>query len=64
MLKRAAQNSLFAIFLFIAPATLSAKVVEQLIAVVDGEPYTLTNLGTYAKRATGEKFLINPNKGT
>lgn len=67
MLKRAAQNSLFAIFLLIAPASLFAKVVEQLIAVVDGEPYTLTNLGTYAKSKMGREFptgdlaKINPD---
>jgi hypothetical protein len=27
------------------------------------EALDLANLGVYAKRATGEKFLINPNKG-
>jgi len=27
------------------------------------EALDLKNIGTYAKRATGEKFLINPNKG-
>ncbi len=67
MLKRAAQKSLFAILLFLTPASLSAKVVEQLIAVVDGEPYTLTNLGSYAKSKMGREFptgdlnKINPS---
>ncbi len=67
MLKRAAQKSLFAIFLFLLPVSLSAKVVEQLIAVVDGEPYTLTNLGNYAKTKMGREFptgdlnKINPS---
>ncbi len=67
MLKLAAQKSLFAIFLFLVPASLSAKVVEQLIAVVDGEPYTLTNLGGYAKSKMGREFptgdlkQINPS---
>ncbi len=56
MLKRAAQKSLFAIFLLLGPVSLSAKVVEQLIAVVDGEPYTLTNLGSYAKSKMGREF--------
>jgi hypothetical protein len=27
------------------------------------EALDLANLSIYAKRATGEKFLINPNKG-
>jgi hypothetical protein len=27
------------------------------------EALQLTNIAVYAKRATGEKFLINPNKG-
>lgn len=67
MLKRTAQKSLFAIFLFLVPVNLSAKVVEQLVAVVDGEPYTLTNLGSYAKSKMGREFptgdlkKINPN---
>jgi hypothetical protein len=26
------------------------------------ETLDLANIGVYAKRATGEKFLINPNK--
>jgi peptidyl-prolyl cis-trans isomerase SurA len=57
MLKQAAQKSLFFIlpFLFL-PANLPAKVIEQLIAVVDGEPYTLSNLGSYAKTKMGREF--------
>jgi hypothetical protein len=27
------------------------------------EALDLANIAVYAKRATGEKFLINPNKG-
>ena len=67
MLKQAAQKSLFTILLFLVPASLSAKVVEQLIAVIDGEPYTLTNLGGYAKSKMGREFptgdlnQINPS---
>ncbi len=56
MLKRAAQRSLFTFLLFLVPATLSAKLVEELIAVVDGEPYTLTNLESYAKTKMGRDF--------
>ncbi len=67
MLKRAAQKSLFTFLLFLVPANLSAKLVEQLIAVVDGEPYTLTNLESYAKSKMGREFptgdlnKINPS---
>jgi peptidyl-prolyl cis-trans isomerase SurA len=43
-------------FAFFLPTHISAKVVDQLIAVVDGEPYTLTNLGVYAKTKMGREF--------
>jgi peptidyl-prolyl cis-trans isomerase SurA len=43
-------------FIFFLPAHLPAKVIDQLIAVVDGEPYTLTNLGAYAKTKMGREF--------
>lgn len=36
--------------------TALAKVVEQLIVVIDGEPYTLSNLGSYAKTKMGREF--------
>ena len=33
-----------------------AKVIEQLITVIDGEPYTLSNLSAYAKTKMGREF--------
>jgi peptidyl-prolyl cis-trans isomerase SurA len=68
MLKQAAQKSLFFIlpFLFV-PLSLPAKMIEQLITVIDGEPYTLSNLGNYAKTKMGREFptgdlnQINPS---
>jgi peptidyl-prolyl cis-trans isomerase SurA len=33
-----------------------AKVIEQLIVVIDGEPYTLSNLARYAKAKMGREF--------
>jgi peptidyl-prolyl cis-trans isomerase SurA len=36
--------------------TAPAKIVEQLIVVIDGEPYTLSNLGSYAKNKMGREF--------
>ncbi|MGE5302946.1 MAG: peptidylprolyl isomerase [Alphaproteobacteria bacterium] len=57
MLKQAALKTLFLIFaLLFVPASLPAKVVEQVIAVVDGEPYTLTNLENYSKTKMGRAF--------
>jgi peptidyl-prolyl cis-trans isomerase SurA len=51
------KGSLPLIFLLlILPATLPARVIEQLIAVVDGEPYTLTNLAVYAKTKMNREF--------
>ena len=39
---------------FCRPA--AAAVVEQLIAVIDGEPYTLSNVKAYAKTKLGRSF--------
>ena len=68
MLKQAALKTLFLIFaLLFVPSSLPAKVVEQVIAVIDGEPYTLTNLGNYSKTKMGREFptgdlnQINPD---
>jgi len=46
----------FCFALVLLPAAVSARVIEQLIAVIDGEPYTLTNLGTFAKTRLGREF--------
>jgi peptidyl-prolyl cis-trans isomerase SurA len=68
MLKHAAVKTLFWILaLLLVPARLPAKVVEQVIAVIDGEPYTLTNLENYSKTKMGRAFptgdlnQINPD---
>lgn len=44
----------FLVFLF--PLTAEATVVERLVAVIDGEPYTLSNIKTYAKTKLGRNF--------
>jgi peptidyl-prolyl cis-trans isomerase SurA len=36
--------------------TAAAKVIEQLIVVIDGEPYTLSNLVAYGKSKTDRQF--------
>src|SRR5437660_11465553 len=59
MLRQAVIKSLvfsLVIFIFFLPTAVPAKVVDQLIAVVDGEPYTLTNLGQYAKTNMAREF--------
>jgi peptidyl-prolyl cis-trans isomerase SurA len=38
----------FLLFIVSLPAMISAAVIEQLIAVIDGEPYTLTNVKVFA----------------
>ena len=63
---RAASSILFALLL-LAPVVVRAKVIEQLIAIIDGEPYTLSNLESYAKTKmnrsfpTGDLAKINPS---
>jgi peptidyl-prolyl cis-trans isomerase SurA len=46
---------LFFFLFFLNPTTL-AKIIEQLIVVIDGEPYTLSNLVSYAKTKMGREF--------
>ncbi|HWH76304.1 MAG TPA: peptidylprolyl isomerase [Candidatus Binatus sp.] len=43
-------------FLVISPGIASSAVVEQLITVVDGEPYTLSNLNRYANDKLKRNF--------
>jgi peptidyl-prolyl cis-trans isomerase SurA len=38
------------------PATLEARIVDQLIAVIDGEPYTLRNVQQFAKTRLNREF--------
>ena len=46
-----------ALFLAVALRTgASARVIEQLIAVIDGEPYTLSNVNAYSKTKLGRPF--------
>jgi peptidyl-prolyl cis-trans isomerase SurA len=44
------------LFLLLIPIAVQAKVIEQLIAVIDGEPYTLSNLENYAKTKMTRSF--------
>jgi peptidyl-prolyl cis-trans isomerase SurA len=52
-------HSNFLLFCFLAvlvPRFVQARVVDQLIVVIDGEPYTLSNVGLYAKTKMGKQF--------
>jgi peptidyl-prolyl cis-trans isomerase SurA len=56
MFIRAKWVGLWLVALVVLPHGLSAAVVEQLVAVIDGEPYTLTNLTTFAKSRLATTF--------
>lgn len=59
MLKRAIHRACFFLVLsqILAWSTaLHAAVVEQIIAVIDGEPYTLSNIANFAKTKVGRSF--------
>jgi peptidyl-prolyl cis-trans isomerase SurA len=56
MLRPSTKKSLVLFFLLILPYGASAAVIEQLIAVVNGEPYTLSNLTAYAKTKMNRAF--------
>ncbi len=58
MLRRMIRNSLLACCLLslLLAGTSQARVIDQLIAVIDGEPHTLLNLGAYAKSRMGREF--------
>ncbi len=56
MLRQAIQFFLTILLLLFLPESGSAKIIEQLIAVVDGEPYTLSEISNYAKNKMGRSF--------
>jgi peptidyl-prolyl cis-trans isomerase SurA len=56
MLTQAIKALFLWFFLVVIPSVASAEVVEQLIAVIDGEPYTLSNLDKFSKSKGGRSF--------
>ena len=60
MLRRALKNSLSLLsFLFVLyPFSVQSRVVEQVVTVIDGEPYTLTNIAAYAKTKMAREFPV------
>ena len=62
MLRHALKNRLLVVsfLLLLAPFSAQGRVVEQIITVIDGEPYTLTNLASYAKSKMARDFPTGP----
>lgn len=56
MLKQAIKAVFLLVFLFAVSPAATAAVVDQLIAVIDGEPYTLSNIEKFAKAKTRQGF--------
>jgi peptidyl-prolyl cis-trans isomerase SurA len=56
MIRQAIEAVLLWFFLFVIPSIAGSAVVEQLIAVIDGEPYTLSNVEKFAKAKAGRSF--------
>lgn len=56
MVKQAKIVAVLTCFLFLAPFIAGAAVVEQLIVVINGEPYTLSSVNTYAKTKMSRGF--------
>jgi parvulin-like peptidyl-prolyl isomerase len=56
MLRQAIKKSLLIFFLLVIPHSACAAVIEQLLVVINGEPYTLSSLNTYAKTKMGRAF--------
>ncbi len=56
MFIRAKYVGLCLLALVVLPHSLSGTVIEQLIAVINGEPYTLTNVSTFAKTRLTKTF--------
>ena len=56
MPKRILIGRLLLCLVLVGPSIASAAVVEQLIVVINGEPYTLSSLNAYAKNKMGRSF--------
>jgi len=60
MLRHPLKNSLLiaSLLLFLMPLSVQGRVVEQIVTVIDGEPYTLTNIAAYAKSKMAREFPV------
>ncbi|MBM2803684.1 MAG: Chaperone SurA [Deltaproteobacteria bacterium] len=56
MIRRLIHKSFLLLLLLVAPAVVAAAVIEQVLVVINGEPYTLSNLNRYAKEKMSRGF--------
>jgi peptidyl-prolyl cis-trans isomerase SurA len=56
LMQRLFRFILIALFATLCPAVLGAGMVDQILVVLDGEPYTLSNLKDYASGQIGRQF--------
>ena len=56
MRRQVINRAVLILSLLVLPHSAGAAVIEQLIAVINGEPYTLSNLNRYAKAKFGRGF--------
>lgn len=56
MLRQIIYCSLILVYSLLSLSPLMAKVVEQVIVVIDGEPYTLSNVREFARTKVGRVF--------
>jgi peptidyl-prolyl cis-trans isomerase SurA len=67
MLRQTIKKGILLLLLLTFPAVAGAAVIDQLIVVINGEPYTLSNVNTYAKSKmsrgfpSGDLKQINPS---
>jgi parvulin-like peptidyl-prolyl isomerase len=56
MLRQTIKRSILLLLLLIFPSVAGAAVIDQLIVVINGEPYTLSNVNAYAKSKMNRGF--------
>ena len=56
MLRQLIHKSLILLLFVVAPTLTPAAVIEQVLVVINGEPYTLSNLNRYAKEKMSRGF--------
>ena len=60
MLSHALYLVVISLVTYLVPCSAQGRVIEQIITVIDGEPYTLSNLASYAKSKMARDFPTAP----
>jgi peptidyl-prolyl cis-trans isomerase SurA len=60
MLSHALYLIVISLVTYLVPCSAQGRVIEQIITVIDGEPYTLSNLASYAKSKMARDFPTAP----